>query len=143
MNGIKGIRSIALDSNIFSYYFHKHPLFGETARDILRDIISSHGEITTSIITLIELLSLRAPPAKIEELKVALLEMPNLHIVDVNQEIGVSAAEIRRVYRFRIPDAIALATASYTKAQIFLTNDEKLKHFKKVQVVLLLELMGR
>lgn len=41
---------------------------------------------------------------------------------------------------FRLPDSIQLATAKLNKAKAFITNDERLKSFKELKVVLIKEI---
>ena len=93
----------------------------------------------TSFITLTEILSVKASPAKIKELEKLFLDTPNLSTFEVNQEIAVNAAKIRRKYGFRLPDAIQLATAKLNKAKAFISNDERLKRFKELNVILINE----
>lgn len=146
MSGMQGVnrweryKFVGLDANIFSYHFHKHPIFGPTTKQIFDLLSLNRLRSATSIITLIEILSVKAPPTKIKGLKKLFSEMPNLMILEVNSEIAVKAADIRRAYGFRTPDAIQLATALSAKTKAFITNDDKLKKFKELKVVILSEL---
>lgn len=143
MNGMKNLNRwetysfVGLDANIFSYHFHQDPIFGPTAKEIFDFLSLDRLRGVTSIITLIEILSVRAPLFKIKGLKKLFSETPNLTIVEVNEEIASRAAEIRRTYGFRTPDAIQLATAVYSKAKVFVTNDEKLIKFRRIKVLLI------
>lgn len=128
---------IGLDTNIFIYYFEEDSEFGLQARAIFENLSGKKSRGVTSIITLTELLSLPASEKELEALKMHFLETPNLIICDVNQTIGIDAARIRRKYSFRIPDSIQLATCLYQNADIFITNDERLKSFKEIPIVLL------
>lgn len=94
----------------------------------------------TSIITLLEILSVNAPESRIRELEKLFSETPNLEVLAVSHEISVVAARIRRQYKFRTPDAIQMATALNSKAKAFITNDNKLKKFKEIKVIMLNEL---
>ncbi len=131
---------VGLDSNIFSYQFHQHPKFGPAAKKIFDSLSSNQMHAVTSIITLLEILSVNAPESRIRELEKLFLETPNLEVLAVNHELSVVAAGIRRKYGFRTPDAIQLATALNSKAKAFITNDNRLKKFKELKVVLLQEL---
>mgnify|MGYP001592427599 FL=1 len=135
----KKFRQVGLDSNIFSYQFHQHPVFGPISKQIFDLLSTDKLKAVTSFITLTEILSVKASPAKIKELEKLFLDTPNLNTFEVNQEIAVNAAKIRRKYGFRLPDAIQLATAKLNKAKAFISNDERLKRFKELNVILINE----
>ena len=131
---------VCLDSNIFSYHFHQHPVFGLTAKSIFDKMSLDNLQAVTSLITLTEILSIKAPLVKLKELEKLFKETPNLTIVEFGYAIATQTARIRRKYKFKIPDAIQLATALQAKTQAFITNDEQLKKFKEIKVLLLSEL---
>lgn len=131
---------IGLDSNIFSYQFHKHPVFGPPAKEIFDALSLNKSQAITSIITLTEILSVKILHNKLKDLEIQFFDTPNLLILDVNHKIALEAAKIRRDYGFRLPDAIQLATAIQAKAKVFITNDERLRKLKELKVILLKEL---
>jgi predicted nucleic acid-binding protein len=47
---------------------------------------------------------------------------------------AVRAAELRAAYGVRVPDALHLATAVVSGAEIFITNDRGLKRVKGIEV---------
>lgn len=94
----------------------------------------------TSVITLAELLSFKAPTPMLKRLEEELLLVPDLQISDVDKNISKEAAAIRRKYRFNLADSIQLATALQGKAKAFITNDHRLKSFKKLKIISLLDL---
>lgn len=128
---------VGLDANIFSYHFHQDPLFGPLTKEIFDLLSLNRLRAVTSIITLIEILSVKASSVKIKGLKKLFSEIPNLAVVEVNEEIADKTVLIRRKYGFRTPDAIQLATAVQARAKVFITNDERLKKLKELKVILL------
>lgn len=128
---------LGLDTNIFIYYFQQNEEFGLSVRLLFELLAKKKAKAVTSIITLTELLSLPASERDIEALTSHFLETPNLLIGEVNQTIGIEAARIRRVYKFRVPDAIQLATALFYKVDVFITNDQRLKSFSELNIELL------
>lgn len=128
---------ISLDTNIFVYYFGKHPEFHSLAVELFLRIVEKQTRILTSVLTLTELLSLKATEANIKKLEDSFTQIPYLTVIEVNREIATLAATIRRKYKFSLPDAILLATAVLAKADIFITNDTRLQKFKEIKVVLL------
>ena len=133
-------KTFALDTNILIYHFHKYARFTELSDSLLIYLEKGKRRVTTSIITLIELLSFKATEEKIKELKEAFNTTPNLTVYAVEDDIAERAAQIRRNYNFRLPDAIQLATALHSKARAFITNDRRLKRFKELPIVLLSEI---
>lgn len=134
------VKIIGIDSNIFSYQFHQEPTFGPLVKRVFDDLSSYKLKAVTSIITLTEVLSVEAQPTKIKQLEHLLLRATNVAILEVDLDIAREAAKIRREYGFRTPDAIQLATAIQAKAKVFITNDKRLKNFKKIKVILVTEL---
>lgn len=133
------VQVVGIDTNIFIYYYEQHPQFGFSAKSIFALLVQNKTKAVTSVITLIELFSLQAPLTNIDRLESFYLATPNLTTCEVSRTIAKKAAEIRRNYRFRLPDAIQLATAVLAKADIFITNDQKLQAFQEIKVVLLTE----
>ncbi len=125
---------IGLDTNIFIYYFQQHPQFGVPVKKIFVSLVEDKVKAITSIITLIELLALKIPETEVEKFKSLYLETPNLTTIDIHQTIGIEAARIRRVYGYRLPDAIQLATCLYAKTDKFITNDLRLKNFPELKI---------
>lgn len=142
MSGKINIRKnslVALDTNIFVYQFEKHPRFGPRTNAIFKLLASGQLKAITNIISLIELLSISAPEEKIDGLQDLYQRTPNLETVDVSWVVVRETAKIRREYGFRLPDSIQLSTAMSSKADIFITNDKRLKKFKGIKVTLLTE----
>ena len=137
---LKGHNPVALDTNIFSYYFHKHPEFGEISKKLISRLLESNTKIITSNITLAELLSLNAPSSLLKNLKKEILAFPLLEIIEVSNDIAIKAGGIRREYSLKLPDAIQLATAIQSNAKAFITNDQRLKKFKQIKIVLITEI---
>lgn len=126
-------KKVALDSMTFIYHFDRvEPYFAHTTELFTK---AQHGdyEIITSLISVIETLSptaYRHSPELIKEINIYFKEAHYLHIVDVTWDIAQEAARLRREYKYlRTPDAIQLATAIVHNADLFVTNDMKLKNF--------------
>jgi predicted nucleic acid-binding protein len=134
---LKNFKQVALDTNIFIYHFHEYPQLTDLADIVFTYLAENRLKAVTSLITLIELLSLKAPESVINELKNAFYSTPNLSVLTIEQNIAIEAARIRRGYGFRLPDSIQLATALIGKAQAFVTNDQRLKKFQQLPIVLL------
>jgi len=132
---------VGLDTNIFIYHYQKHPRYIANTRLLFTNLIEEKITAVTSVITLTELLSFKAKEKEIERIRDAFFSTPHLTILPIEFEIAIKAAEIRRAYSYRLPDAIQLATAISEKADVFITNDRRLKGFKELKIKLLNEVV--
>jgi predicted nucleic acid-binding protein len=62
--------------------------------------------------------------------------------MDVNEAVAEEAARIRARYRFKTPDAIHLASAKLGGADLFVTNDDRLRQFLDLTVIVLRDYVG-
>lgn len=70
-----------------------------------------------------------------------LVTVTSMDIVEINQDIAKQAAQIRAEYTgFKAMDALQLAAASFSKCDLFLTNDKQLKQFKGMKCITVDEL---
>ena len=135
--GNGNIKKICLDTSLFIYYFEAHPEFGPLSKVYFEDLLANKLAAVTTIISLTELLSFTKLILLPKQIIRDFFNIPNLKVIEVNQEIAITAAEIRREYHFKLADSIQLATAVFAKADAFLTNDARLKPFKKLKVIIL------
>ena len=111
MNGnirLRNLKLVALDTNIFIYYLHDYLGLTTLAGQIFKGLLNGRLKAVTSIITLVELLSLAAPESKIHALKEQFEIIPNLEVLSVEKSIAIEAAQIRREYKFRLPDSLQM-----------------------------------
>lgn len=137
MNGNRKKQLIGIDTNIFIYHFQDNPEFTSRTNVFFNNLTKAKIRAVTSIISLIELLSFSATNEEIDKIQEAFQLTPSLTVISVDLEIALRAASIRRKYGFRTADAVQLATALYAKADVFVTNDKRLKSFKEIKVKLL------
>ena len=109
---------IVLDTNAVLYF-----LGGRLAEPL------PDADFYISVITEIELLSY--PSLSNEEETVICDFLSDITIIDLNQAIKQSAIELRKQYRFKLPDALIVATAHSLNATL-LTNDVKLLNIKEI-----------
>lgn len=128
---------IFLDTNPFIYFFEGKGVLGLKAKKVFELLTTNKAKAVTSIITQIELLSLKSSDQNSKHLLELFLETPNLTVENLGPEIANEAARVRRAYGFRTPDAIQLATALYCKVDKFITNDKRLANFKEIKIELL------
>lgn len=141
MKKLPKITFVGLDTNIFIYFFENDVNFGRKAKLIFEKLAGGHLKAVASITSLAELLSSpKLNERAVKETKKLFMSIPNLEIYQLNEIIAIEGAKIRRNYGFRLFDAIQLATAVTSRAKAFITNDSRLKSFKKVKIILLSEI---
>ena len=66
-----------------------------------------------------------------------------MELVELNSEIASLFAKIRAEYGIKTPDSVQLASAVYAKADLFVTNDDRLSQFDndECRVLLLSEFL--
>ncbi len=131
---------IGLDTAPLIYFIEKHATYHPLLRPFFAGLADGRFTAVTSTITLIETL---VHPIRQNRTELAqryqeiLLKASHLTTYSVSPEISQLAAEIRAEYGFHTPDAIQLATAVYTNAAYFLTNDRALLKFPRLQVLVI------
>ncbi|OGM32443.1 hypothetical protein A2803_03140 [Candidatus Woesebacteria bacterium RIFCSPHIGHO2_01_FULL_44_21] len=135
--GKKILKSVGIDTNIFIYYYQAHTEFGPKVRKWFERVKNGELKGVTSILAKAELLSYKRPPKLINALREQFESTPNLTVYEVDDAIALRAAELRRKYSFRLPDAIQIATAIAAKAGAFLTNDGRLEKCKEIKVIVI------
>ena len=140
--GKRKIHLIGLDTMVFIYHFEKNQKYFPSTTSILNSIESGKVKALTSIVSLIEILTgaLKLKDKGLaEQYRLTLTSFPNLQLLDLDQKIGSKAAELRANYDLKTPDAIQIATSIVSKADSFITNDERLKIVNEIEIVLLKE----
>lgn len=62
---------------------------------------------------------------------------PNLQLKGVGYNISIRAVKIRAKHGLKTPDAIFIATAIEEGAEVFVTNDLRLKRVGSIKIILL------
>lgn len=140
---ITSFKTVALDTSIWIYHIQKDPDYFYITYQLFKQLEKPHSKIVFSVLGLTELLT---GPKKLgdEALVNSYLDIlsqhDNLAIINVDRIIAEEAAELRARYNLRTPDAIHLATAIVERAEVFITNDTRLKRVKDVKVMTVKEL---
>lgn len=127
-----------LDTNCFVYQFEEHPIYSPLTRELFLTLKKRKG--ITSSITFSELIAkeeIFIDKKKRVHYKTALQTAPNTEVVDVDLKIAEYSAGFKVIYNFRLPDALHLATALVSGADVFITNDERFKKVKEMAVIIL------
>ncbi len=129
---------IFLDTAPLIYLIEGNPHFAERAEQQISQWLSSDAILTTSTLTLMELLIV---PKKqkdnrlVHKYRALLQEMLSEPMIELNQNIAETAAEIRATYGYKTPDSIQLASAVHTGSDIFYTNNLRLNQFHELKIL--------
>lgn len=137
----KDVNKIFIDTAPIIYFIEAHSFYGTLMKEIVD--IFSNGLLNayTSVITLTEVL---VKPVElnrvdlVEKFKKFLLYSKGLNIVEIDVDIALYAGELRGKYKFlKTLDALQLSTAIKVEAEVFITNDKKLKNFEHKHIRIL------
>ena len=146
---LQGAASIYLDSASIIYFVEEHRRYLSVGEPLVEAIDRGDTQGITSYVTLsgVMVKPLMTGRYDLAERYRDLLLGSLLHIVAIDAVIAEQAARIRAQYLietpagprpgFRLADALQLAAALVTDAELFLTNDERLRRFSEVRVIVL------
>jgi predicted nucleic acid-binding protein len=139
----RAARLVALDTSPLVYYVEDHPEFAPALFPLFQSIERGRRRAVVSSLALLEILV--APyragdDARRAYLTALLSSFPNLTWVNLDPAIADRAASLRARYSLSTPDAIHLASALASQADVFLTNDRALRRVQEVSVLLVEEL---
>lgn len=126
---IRNSQIISLDSNIFIRALDDEGPLGSKARDLLEYLKQIQPKIFISTIVLEEFLVKVFKQQRQSQINYILdfLTLDGLvGILDINKEVAIMAAKIRAKYAVKAPDAIHLASAIVSGADLFITTDKKI-----------------
>ncbi|MDO9581168.1 MAG: type II toxin-antitoxin system VapC family toxin [Bacteroidales bacterium] len=133
-------KTVFLDTAPLIYYIEENQQYSPILNKLF--LANSKGEFLfqTSVITLLEILVHPMRENKhqlVEEYQNILCNSSTINIFELNIEIAKRAAGFRAKYGLKTPDSIQVATAVYTSAEYFLTNDIRLKAIKEIETLVL------
>lgn len=126
---IKSSQTISLDSNIFIRSLDDKSYLGDQARVLIKQIIDIKPAVFISTILLEEFFVKIFKKKKDKDLDniMGFLKLGGIvTILDMTVDIAILAAKIRAKYNIKAPDAIHLASAISSGADIFITTDRKI-----------------
>jgi len=137
MNGKKAF----LDTNLFIYLIEENELHLNKVHNLLQFLEKNGYEIITSTLTLGEILTKPYKENRLDLVKTYREFFAEMELIELNSEIASLFAKVRADYNIKTPDAVQLASATYAKADLFVTNDDRLSCFQneRCRVVLLSE----
>jgi len=139
-------KKVFLDTAPLIYYMEENQHYSKILDTLFLTNSKGIFLFQTSVITLLEVLVLPMRQKEhqlVEQYQNILCNSPTIEIFDLNIEITMSAAGYRAKYGLRTPDSIQVATAVYSSADYFLTNDIRLRSVKEIEILVLDELIKK
>jgi len=136
-------RILGIDSSPLIYFIEDHPRYAPTLIGLFEGADRGALSLVTSTVTIAEVLvhPLRSGHAElVQAYREILLGSVGLTAVPVSAEIAELAATIRADHGSRTPDALQLATAVYSGAAAFITNDRGIPRLGHLEMVFLSDL---
>jgi predicted nucleic acid-binding protein len=133
-------RLIALDTSIFIYQLESNARYLPLTNHIFSWLEGPDSKAITSIVTMMELLVQpyrESDEHRVDEFYGLLSTYPNLDWIAPHLEIADAAARLRALHRLRTPDALLAATAEYSGATGFITNDAVFERVKIFETLVL------
>jgi predicted nucleic acid-binding protein len=142
--------SLVLDTSAALAYLTGTETTSERATELFDDCIATgRNRASLSVVTVQEILvrPFRAGPASIATAEGFLRHFAEIGLIEVTYEIAREAARIRAISEIRAPDALVMATAVVTDADLLVTNDRSWPNRAKLAapdlVICLLADLGR
>ena len=129
---------IFIDTAPLIYLIEGEEDFANIVEKQLNQWITAGQNLATSTLTLLELLV--APMRQqnkrlVQKYRALLQDLLSEPLIPLSEAVSEMAANIRGVNGLKTPDSIQLATALYSGADIFYTNDKMLSKFSDIEIL--------
>ncbi|MCB0192144.1 MAG: PIN domain-containing protein [Anaerolineae bacterium] len=132
---------LGLDTSVFIYHLEANAKYLSLTRTVLQNIQSGRSQGVISTVTIMEL---TVQPWRMNrgdvarQYEVLLMNFPHLRVVEVSRDIARQAAQLRAKYNLRPADALQVATALVSGAEVWISNDKKLRRLEpEIDVIIL------
>lgn len=145
LDALKG-KVVGLDTAPLIYFIEENADYVSVVNPFFEALERRELRVITSTITLVEVL---VNPMKQNNTQIAakyrniLLGAKDLALFTLTQSIAEEAARVRAAYNLHIADAVQVATALYSRAAFFFTNDKHLSAISGIEVLILDDLKAQ
>ncbi len=125
------------DTNLFIYLFESHPEYQEKVAELIQHLDSIKCEIITSELTLAECLVKPFADKDVDSqnhYEDNIKTSDFLKVMPVSRTTLIKAAELRALYKNKLPDSIHLASAIEHNCDVFVGNDKKIKIGSEINI---------
>ncbi len=130
---------LGLDTSLFIYFVEDHPQFGEVSETVFQRL-GGGAQGVTSVITLMEISvkPIREQLTDVAYLYSGFLEsIENLAIIPIHADDAWLAGSLRAINTLRPADALQVAACIGAGADVFVTNDRRLRRISEIDVLCL------
>lgn len=141
---LRSHKRVAIDKSIFIYQLEPNARYTALSNEVFSWLELRGNSGVTSTLTLTELLVPVYRDGNVRRLKRyqgLLTTFLNLEWIPPSLEVADLAAKVRAQCGLKAPDAIQAATAIYSKAPAFLTNDPAFRRVKEIEAVVFDDLL--
>jgi predicted nucleic acid-binding protein len=132
---------VFFDSAPLIYYVEQRPAYAQATEELFGALDRGEARGATSVLTLVEILTKPMREGREDlaaEYRSVLREAIGITVYPINEEICERAARLRANHAWlRTPDALQIATALVHEVDLIVTNDERWKRLKEMQVIVL------
>ena len=125
---LAGVTRVFIDTSACIAYHSTAEIVHPGARHLLGRIAAPDDRLTgyVSTISAVELLirPVRAGGADLTYMHAFLRGFPNLHILPVDLDVSLQAANVRALTRLSLPDALIISSALLAGCEAIVTNDQ-------------------
>lgn len=142
---LSGCNSVFLDTAPIIYFIEAHAEYGPLMKEMITRLKAGDLTAFTSVITIAEVL-----PKPVSQNKMQLIDRflkflrkgKNVNLLEISPDIAESAGRLRGKYdSLKTMDAIQVSAAISIGADVFITNDVKLKQVSEVKAIVLKDYM--
>ena len=129
---------IFIDTAPLIYLIEGEDNFATSVEKQLRQWITAEENLSTSTLSLLKLLVVPIKQENkhlVQKYRALLQDILSEPLIPLSEAISEMAAQLRGATGFKTPDSIQLATALYSGADIFYTNDKRLSKFSDIKIL--------
>ena len=131
---------VGVDTSPFIYHLEEDPNYSKLTVRLFEEIEKGTLKAVTSVLTLMEVLvrpKQKGDRQAVEDYRFVLKTFPNLSLRPIDDNAAERASDLRAEYGIKPPDALQVGTALSNRATGFVTNDERLKKIRELEVMVL------
>jgi predicted nucleic acid-binding protein len=117
---------LLIDTSVLIAYFESHDDTHDVAALLIDDFVKSgRNAAVVSPMTAMEILvrPLRDAPKSAVHVRDFLSHWPNLTLLPIDLHVAAEAASLRATHKFKLPDALIVATGIVSQVAHLITND--------------------
>ncbi len=131
---------VGIDTSPFIYHLEEDPKYSRLTTVLFEEVEKGRVKAVTSVLSLMEILvkpKQKGNQDAVEDYRFVLKTFPHLSLRPVDESCAELASDLRATYGVKPPDALQVGTALSNHATGFVTNDDKLKKIREIELIVL------